>query len=190
MEIKICGLTRHCDALLADTLGADYLGAVLYAKSPRGVTAELLPELFNGCRARRVGVFVNATLEFIRHAVRLGGLDVVQLHGSESADFARSIDFAEVWAARFDPSFPAARLVADSPGGGTGKTCDWSAAAALARLRPVMLAGGLDASNAAAAARAVRPAGLDLSSAVESAPGVKDENKLREFFKTIKEYRL
>ncbi len=190
MDIKICGLTRRRDAALADSLGADYLGAVLYEKSPRAVTPEQLPTLFDGCRARRVGVFVDAPMEFIRRAVRLGGLHVVQLHGSEPADFARAIDFAEVWAARFDPSFPAARLVADSPGGGTGKPCEWTRAAELARLRPVMLAGGLDASNAAAAAAAVRPIGLDLSSGVESAPGIKDENKLRAFFQIIKEIEL
>ncbi|MEA4862041.1 MAG: N-(5'-phosphoribosyl)anthranilate isomerase [Victivallaceae bacterium] len=190
MDVKICGLTRHCDAALADVLGADYLGAVLYPKSPRGVTPEQLSGLFDGCRARRVGVFVNATMEFIRYAVRLGGLHVVQLHGAESAEFAKEINFAEVWAARFDPSFPAARLVADSPGGGTGKPCDWTRASELARLRPVMLAGGLDASNAVAAAMAVRPAGLDLSSGVEFAPGIKDENKLRAFFQIIKEIEL
>jgi len=191
-EIKICGLTRRADAELAAELGADYLGFVLYDRSPRFVPVERLAELTRGLPAtvKRVGVFVDAPLDFIRRAAEAGGLDIVQLHGGEDADFARSIDFAPVWKAAYDPEFPAARLVCDAPRGGSGQPGDRELAARLARIRPVMLAGGVDPRNAALLARQVRPAGIDLASGVESAPGVKDEYLLRQLFTTMKGLEL
>ena len=191
-EVKICGLTRRADVELAAALGADYLGFVIYPGSRRFVPAERLAELTRDLspHVRKVGVFVDASRDEILRAVKAGMLDVVQLHGRESADFARSIDFAEVWKASYDPDFPAARLVCDAPQGGSGKQGDHDKAAELAKLRPVMLAGGITPDNAVEFARRVRPAGIDLAGGVESAPGVKDEAKLRKLFQNLKGYSL
>ena len=187
-EVKICGLVRRADVELAAALGADYLGFVLYPGSRRFVPAERLAELTRDLppHVRKVGVFVDATRDEIRRAVELGGLDVVQLHGNEDADFARSIDFSPVWKATYDPDFPAIRLVCDAPRGGSGQPGDRELAARIAKIRPVMLAGGINPGNAVELIRRVRPAGIDLAGGVESAPGVKDENKMRELFQNLK----
>jgi phosphoribosylanthranilate isomerase len=187
-EVKICGLTRRADVELAAALGADYLGFVIYPGSRRFVPAERLAELTHDLppQLRKVGVFVDATRDEIRRAVERGELDIVQLHGKEDAEFARSIDFAPVWKATYDPGFPAERLVCDAPQGGSGQPGDRELAARIARVRPVMLAGGINPGNAVELIRRVRPAGIDLAGGVESAPGVKDENKLRELFQNLK----
>ena len=188
LEVKICGLTRREDALLAARLGADFLGFVLYPGSRRFVSVEALPELTRGLppHVRKVGVFVDASRDEILRAVEAGGLDVVQLHGRESADFARTVDFVEVWKATYDPDFPAARLVCDAPQGGSGQLGDHAKAALLAKMRPVMLAGGITPDNAVDFARRVRPAGIDLAGGVEVSPGVKDEAKMRKLFQNLK----
>ena len=188
LEVKICGLTRREDALFAAELGADYVGFVLYAGSRRFVPVEALPELTRDLpsHVRKVGVFVDASRDEILRAVEAGTLDIVQLHGHESADFARTIDFSEVWKATYDPDFPAARLVCDAPQGGSGKIGDHARAAELAKLRPVMLAGGITPDNAVEFARRVRPAGIDLAGGVEVSPGIKDEEKLRKLFHNLK----
>ena len=186
-EVKICGLTRREDVEAAVELGADFVGFVLYPKSKRYVPPERLPELARGLgKVRKVGVFVDASPDEMRRATELGELDVVQLHGHESADFARSIDFSEVWKAAYDPEFPAARLVCDAPCGGSGMPGDRAAAAKLAAIRPIMLAGGVAPDNAVELIRLVRPAGIDLASGVESAPGVKDHRKMLELFQQLK----
>ena len=188
LEVKICGLTRREDALLAAELGADSVGFVVYPGSRRYVPVEALAELTRDLPAhvRKVGVFVDASRDEILRAVEAGKLDVVQLHGHESADFARAIDFAEVWKATYDPDFPAARLVCDAPRGGSGQPGDHAKATELAKMRPVMLAGGIAPDNAVDFARRVRPAGIDLAGGVESAPGVKDEFKMRQLFQNVK----
>ena len=192
LGVKICGLTRRCDALLAARLGADYLGFVLWPGSRRFVSVEALPELTRDLPAhiRKVGVFVDAPRDEILRAVEAGRLDVVQLHGHESPDFARTIDFAEVWKATYDPDFPAARLVCDAPQGGSGRPGDHAKAAELARIRPVMLAGGITPDNAVDFARRVRPAGIDLAGGVEAAPGVKDIELLKKLFQNLKGMEL
>ena len=192
LEVKICGLTRRADALLAAELGADCLGFVLYAGSRRFVPVEALPELTRGLppHVRKVGVFVDAARDEMLRAVEAGKLDIVQLHGRESADFARTIDFAEVWKATYDPEFPAARLVCDAPRGGSGTFGDHAKAAELAKKRPVMLAGGITPDNAVGLARRVRPAGIDLAGGVETSPGVKDERKLKQLFQNLKGFEL
>ena len=187
-EVKICGLTRRADAELAVELGADYLGFVFYPPSPRFVPVGRLAELTRGVppQVKKVGIFVDAPVDEIRRTVEAGTLDIVQLHGHEDADYARSIDFAAVWKATYDVSFPAERLVCDAPQGGSGKPGDRELAAWIARFRSIMLAGGVNPGNAVQLVRRIRPAGIDLASGVESAPGIKDERKLRELFQNLK----
>ena len=188
-EVKICGITRYCDAAAIAEAGADYLGFVLVPSSKRCIRPEALAEMA-ALPVKKAGVFADQDLDFIRRMCALGGLSIVQLHGSETYDFARRIDFAEVWKASYDPLFPAARLVCDGPTGGSGRFGDHRKAAELARLRPVMLAGGITPDNAAGLIRQVRPAGIDLAGGVESAPGIKDMSKVRKLFENLKGLEL
>ena len=195
MEVKICGLTNIEDACAARDAGADYLGFVLYEKSPRSVTpeklAEIVEELGEGVRA--IGVFVNDTAETVAAIVEKCGLYGAQIHGDESPESFGDLPFP-VWRAVWiedgmampDPEiWKADRYVIDAavPGqyGGSGVTADWDVAAELSQNFPVMLAGGLTPANICDAVRAVRPLGVDVSSGVESRPGRKDHDVLIKF---------
>ena len=190
VEIKICGLTRREDVELAVSLGANYVGFVLYPGSRRFVPVGALAELTRGLPSHvgKVGVFVDAARDGILRAAELGGLDIVQLHGHESAEFAQGLGFPRVWKATYDPDFPAEKLVCDAPAGGSGKFGDHEKAAELAKVRSVMLAGGITPANAAELIGYVKPAGIDLAGGVEAAPGVKDETKMRQLFQNVKGY--
>lgn len=199
MLIKICGLTHLDDARQALDQGADYLGFVLYSKSPRHVTvaqlaalAERLPE-----PARLVGVFVNMPPpQVVEVAVRCR-LAAVQIHGDEEAEGFAGLA-VPVWrAVRLrrqcwmpDPAgWSPERYVMDafSPAyGGTGLTVDWEEAARFAARYRAMLAGGLDAANVGEAVRRVRPLGLDVSSGVEAEPGRKDHRKVAAFIRAAR----
>ena len=197
LKVKICGLTRNEDALAADRLGADFLGVVLCRRSPRYVPPSKLTELFRNVRAKKVGVFVNPQLADVLNAVSVANLDAVQLHGNESAEFICELKSrlhnVELWLARtpaeLSPDSLADMLVADAPKNAPGTICDWSAAGKIAKLRRILLAGGLNTSNLADAVQKVRPYGVDIASGIESAPGIKDQCKLNEIFNIIKEYK-
>jgi phosphoribosylanthranilate isomerase len=194
--VKICGLTRAGDVEQAVAAGADAVGFVLYERSPRHVPVERLAEL--ACRVPagvlRVGVVVNAPAEQVLRAVAAGGLHAIQFHGDEPDALVAGFAAARAWRAvglRSEADVeaalrsPAERLVIDAVGaagrGGTGQVCNWGLAAALARRRPALLAGGLRPENVAEAVRQVRPWGVDVSSGVEITPGVKDAQRLRDF---------
>ena len=187
MLLKICGITRLEDLRAAEAAGAAYAGVILVPASPRGVTAETAAPLFAAARIPVVCVVRDLPLADLQALIARLRPAAVQLHGGESPDYARAIADADVWKAvdlrstealAEAADFPAAMIVADS-GGGSGKPCCWDLAAELARRRPVMLAGGLTPENVREAIRTVRPAGVDVSSGVESAPGVKDHWKIR-----------
>ncbi len=198
MEIKICGLTTPAAAQAAARLGVDYLGVVLYEKSPRFVPLEQLATLFAGIPSgvRRVGVFVNARPEYIYRAVELGSLDIVQCHGNESPEYLASLQVPALWVAKSNPAatelaalskLNIARFLLDSPGGGSGQTCNWQTAKQLAAQYPIMLAGGLNAQNVIEAVKQVNPCGVDVSSGVESTvKGQKDYQKLVEFINIVR----
>jgi len=148
---------------------------------------------------RFVGVFLDAPEAEIRAAVELCGFDVIQLHGEESAELATRLGLERVWKMMHlrtpqdvaaAENYPAAAILADTVSGGkrggTGQTGDWSLAAALAKQRRTVLAGGLTPENVAEAVRQVRPWALDVGSGVEAAPGRKDEAKVREFIRNAK----
>jgi phosphoribosylanthranilate isomerase len=196
MVIKICGVTRKEDALLAVSLGAWAVGFNFYEKSPRRVTVEqaagmaaLLP-----LGVRRVGVFVNAGRSAIERTVAGAGLDMIQLHGDEPPDMCHSWPCEVIKAMPLRSGEDVERLAAyevylhlvDSgiggAYGGTGKLSDWTLAAEAAARHRLLLAGGLTPDNVAEAVRAVRPFGVDVASGVEREPGVKDASKMKAFF--------
>ena len=196
-EVKICGLTRRKDVETAVEEGADFVGFVLADFSRRYVAPEQLAELTGNLpgHVKKVGVFVNASGNFIRRAVALGSLDIVQLHGVESVEFARSLRGFTVWKAacltqeedvEYYASFPAERIVADAASGGSGKLSCWRLASRLAERKKIMLAGGITPENAKEALMTVNPAGLDLAGGVEDAPGIKSKEKIKQLFDRIR----
>lgn len=192
-RVKICGITRERDARAAVAAGADALGFVFWPGSPRIVMPEeaarigqTLPPLVT-----RVGVFVNAAPAEVARIVRVARLDAVQLHGGEDPEAYAHCGAAVIKAVTLDDAagvvraiaYPAAVTVLVDAGdparhGGSGRLANWKRARALARRRPILLAGGLKAENVVRAIRAVRPWGIDLSSGVETRPGRKSSAKI------------
>jgi phosphoribosylanthranilate isomerase len=202
-RIKVCGIRRREDALLALAEGAWALGLVFHRPSPRAIepaeAAQLLAEVRReaGREFLAVGVFVDWPIAALQEVVDSLVLDAAQLHGAETPEYAAAIRAREVWKAiRVNEGFDLAaleryparvRLLLDShrPGrpGGTGETFDWEVARAAQARRPIILAGGLRPENVAQALRAVRPDAVDVSSGVEGRPGEKDPERLRAFFR-------
>ena len=204
---KVCGLTTGADALAAVAAGADALGFVFWPQSPRAVSISRAGEIAASIPPGvwKVGVFVNPAFDLLAEAVETVGLDFVQLSGDEPAGACADLPRPGWKALRFPAEcslseaaaeaapYADCTLVVDAavPGeyGGTGRRADWSLAAGLARQHRVVLAGGLSPDNVAAAVRQVRPWAVDVSSGVESEPGLKDENKLRAFAAALEPYR-
>jgi phosphoribosylanthranilate isomerase len=201
--VKICGVTREEDALAAVEAGVDALGFNFYDNSKRVVRLAEVAAWIGGLPedVGRVAVVVQPDENLLR-ALRDSGLfHAVQFHGGENDGFctrwggdfyvkARPLsDESSAAAAAADPA-PCLLLDAHAPGefGGTGRTIDWSLAAGVVRAtdRAVVLSGGLHADNVAAAVAAVRPAAVDTASGVESAPGIKDADKMKAFVAAVR----
>ena len=189
MLLKICGITREEDARYAALCGADFIGAIHVESSKRFVTVEQAKKIFSVAKpAKTVLVVRDMELEKLQAIIDDIHPYAVQLHGHESPEYAMSLKDVKVWKA-FNLNtlndlqeavvFPAEFIVADS-GGGTGKPCDWSRAAELSRRRPVLLAGGITPDNVCKAVAAVHPVGIDVAGGVESAPGIKDHEKIHQ----------
>ena len=192
--LKICGITRLVDALHAVREGATALGFVFWPDSPRRISPEQAREIIAVLpnEVTPVGVFVNEPPDGVRDVVSTTGIKAVQLHGDEVAhdfDFLecpilRSVTLEEMsersrqWPAGTTWLLDAADRVRR---GGTGVPIDWSRAYADARHTKVVLAGGLTPSNVEEAIRTVQPFGVDVSSGVESSPGIKDVEKVASF---------
>jgi phosphoribosylanthranilate isomerase len=184
MFVKICGITNRGDALAAIEAGARALGFIFYEKSPRAVTAAQIAEFITEIPPDiwKVGVFVNESPARIEEIGAHLGLDVAQLHGTETPDaHPRGL---RIWKAfRLtenrvpDPDYPAEALLLDGPS--TGSAFDWRLAAQFSR--KVIVAGGLDENNVRAAIEQARPWGVDVSSRIESSPGVKDRVRMKKF---------
>jgi phosphoribosylanthranilate isomerase len=199
-RIKVCGVTRPEDARLAVALGVDALGFVFWPRSPRCVTAaqaaaiaSMLPPII--CT---VGVFVDQPMEEIRRIAAEVRLNAVQLHGDEPPASWSLVPGVCIKAVGSGEAVTPASIAAWPAGvypladaldrvrrGGTGQPADWVAAAAIARVRPTLLAGGLDAANVGDAIARVRPYAVDVSSGVEQSPGTKDPNRLRAFVEAV-----
>lgn len=201
VAVKICGLTNYADALFAMQCGADYLGFVLVPETPRYVAPAQIHKIISMLpkQAKTVGVFMNESAERVIRIMEETGLDIAQLHGEEEPEDMEQIGWQRVWkvVSVTKPSIVtsaakcrAGMLLADSivqgKRGGTGVVCDWSLASKLAAKRDVVLAGGLNPDNVAEAIRQVKPYGVDVSSGVEKARGVKDHDKIRSFIERAK----
>jgi phosphoribosylanthranilate isomerase len=197
-QIKICGVTNMNDARACVELGADMIGFNFYRKSPRYTEPADVRRILDALPARvcAVGVFVDADRAEIRKVAKTSGVRCVQLHGHTTPESCSELaeEFRVIRAlstdARFEPqqtaAFPECDVLIDAYHpelrGGTGQTCDWSAArAAMRYTRFLILSGGLDTQNVGRAIAAVRPHAVDACSGTESAPGVKDHRKLKQF---------
>ncbi len=198
IRVKICGITRVADAMAAAAAGADAIGLVFVARSARNVDMEQAAAI---CRSlppfvSRVGLFMDSDAEFVRQAMASVPLNWLQFHGQETAQFCHQ--FQRPWikaiamagsgesvAAGFEQA-DALLLDAHAAGelGGSGKTFDWDQVPRLDR--PWILAGGLRPDNVALACRQLRPHAVDVSSGVETRPGIKDVKLMNEFIKAAR----
>jgi phosphoribosylanthranilate isomerase len=203
MKIKICGVTRAEDANAAAELGADFLGFIFVESSPRFIQPEAAAAVAGAVREAHekppkfVGVFRDASSDYMREIVSIAGLDFVQLHGAETEDDIRDVGIPAIKSLRVGDTLPdtsstptAAWLLFDTYDerrlGGTGRRFDWSLLALYSRSKPFFLSGGITAENVSAAISLVRPDAIDVSSGVESEPGVKDHAKLAQLFERVR----
>jgi phosphoribosylanthranilate isomerase len=200
-RIKICGLTRPADVAAAVAAGADAIGLVRYAKSPRFVSAERAHALAQGLPpfVTPVLLYVNATVDEIQaDLVALPGA-LLQFHGDESPEHCQALGRPYLRAARMDAGFDlldfaarfasAAALLLDAHVegyGGGGKAFDWSLIPANVE-RPLVLSGGLSPANVGDGVRHVRPYAVDVSSGVEVAKGVKDAGLVHRFCQAVRQ---
>lgn len=199
-NLKICGITSRETACLCAEAGVGALGAVFFSKSPRHVTPRQARALFEGLplHVARVGVFVDMPAEEMIAIAREAGLDAVQMHGSEASSTIASVQQAgyrviKVLKVKGDNLLGAAAVIPASCGilvecghgvlpGGNGAAWRWEEAAPLAEVRPFAIAGGLTPQNFNAAASLSKAAAWDVSSGVESAPGIKAPCALHALF--------
>jgi phosphoribosylanthranilate isomerase len=200
-RVKICGIRESAHARIAAAEGADAIGLVFYRPSPRFVEIEAAAEIARSLPpfVCAVGLFVDASDAEIRAVLERVPLDLLQFHGDEPPEFCERFGRPYVRAVRMEEGtdlleyahrFSRAKallLDAHLPGtpGGTGLTFDWKAIPAGFPM-PVILSGGLDATNVARAVREVRPWAVDVSSGVESGRGLKDPRKIVEFIRSVR----
>jgi phosphoribosylanthranilate isomerase len=204
VRVKICGLCRPEDVVAAVDAGADALGFVFVPASPRFLLLETARSL---CRlvpafVARVGLFLDQEEQQVRKVLEQVPLNLLQFHGSEDAAYCGQFGLPYIKAVRLgspDPVVAAEAAYADAAGilldshepgglGGTGRQLDWRGVRR--GVLPLILAGGLNPSNVAAAVQAVRPWAVDVSSGVESSPGVKDPLAIRQFINEANSERL
>lgn len=197
--MKICGITDVETALFAAECGADAIGLV-FAKSKRRVSLEKAKEISQSLPKNvwRIGVFVNEDPDMVRKVAKEAELDFVQLHGDESAEYARSLGVPVIKAFGLSKEtsrsrmleYPARYLLLDSPKeayyGGNGKTFDWNLVEEKQLKREnLIIAGGLNPENVQMAIQAIQPFGVDVSSGVET-DGRKDRKKIKSFIDKAK----
>jgi phosphoribosylanthranilate isomerase len=199
--VKVCGITRAEDAAAAVAAGADAVG-VVFAPSPRQVTLEAACAVFAAVPPSvvRVGVFVDAAPEEVARAVAVCGLTAVQFSGDESPADCRKVACPVIKVIHVGTDFGlaeaepyqghAAALLLDThvngKAGGTSQTFDWQATGVLPGWAPCFVAGGLDADNVGECIEALHPYSVDVSSGVESSPGIKDNKKIEAFLAAVR----
>ena len=199
-RVKVCGITRPADARAAAEAGADAIGLVFYPPSPRYLSAERALEIRDALPpfVQSVALFVNPDAALVSQVLGRVRPALLQFHGEESPAFCSQFGVPYVKACRVKPGVDAleylrpfshaAAWLFDShvpEYGGVGESFDWSLLPA-ARDRPIILSGGLARDNVAEAVRRVRPWGVDVSSGVESAKGIKDAAKIAAFIAEVR----
>ena len=205
-KVKICGITRLDDARFCAAAGADFLGFIQHPPSPRYVAPAVAREILAWVAGPvPVGVFVNETAEAVNARCAEVGFRMAQLSGHETPETCAQITVPVIKALHVTHDAAAEQvhalaepflgvvdfLLLDTSStslfGGTGESFNWRVARALSSDADVFLAGGISAANVADAVATMRPYAVDLSSSVETAPGVKDLDKLAAFFEAIRE---
>jgi len=201
IRIKICGITRVEDALLASRLGADAIGMVFYSDSPRAISIDMASRITGTMPpfVAKVGLFVNAASSLIENVLHKVTLDLLQFHGNEEPGECGRYSKPYIKAVRMHDGIDVCREaeryagasallldthVADKRGG-TGEIFDWSRIPGNAG-KPIILAGGLTPGNVANAIRQTLPYAVDVSSGVESGKGIKDARKMAEFIREVR----
>lgn len=196
VRIKVCGITRPEDARSAAGAGVDAIGMVFYAPSPRYLRVEDAPAIVGaaGPFVTSVALFVNPDPDHVSRVLEVAQPHLLQFHGDEDHAFCASFGHPYLKAIRIKPDTDIAAAIAQYPDasgflfdtwnadayGGTGKTFDWSRLQGVSGF-PLILAGGLNPDNVAQAVERVSPYGVDVSGGVESAPGIKDPDKMARF---------
>lgn len=201
-RVKICGITRAEDAVAAARLGADAIGLMFYPSSPRCVTPERARAIARALPpfVTLVGVFVDPAPEAVTAVLSQVPLHLLQFHGDEAPEFCGGFGLDYIKAARVRPGLDLVQYAArhgaargllldayvSGAHGGTGRSFDWALIPRDLPL-PLVLSGGLDASNVAEAVRRVRPWAVDVSSGVESAKGIKDPARISAFIRGVRD---
>jgi phosphoribosylanthranilate isomerase len=203
-RVKICGITNIEDAHAAADLGADALGFIFVPDTPRYVKPQVAERIISHLPPfiTTVGVFADAPLETISQTIRVCGLNVVQLHGSETPEYCSEVGARNrvplIKAFRIKdrhslspiPKYEVSAYLLDtyvkSKKGGTGETFNWDLAEEAKAYGKIIIAGGLTPRNVAQAIRHVRPYAVDASSGVESSPGKKDHAKIKAFIENVR----
>ncbi|MEW5772953.1 MAG: phosphoribosylanthranilate isomerase [Thermodesulfobacteriota bacterium] len=203
--VKVCGMTRQEDADACMELGADLLGFILHPPSPRNVAPEQAAAMATP-GILRVGVFVRQDADEVRRIMEAARLDLAQLAGNQDPDFCRAVGAGravrvffperhagipelEAELARFAGCMRFALLDAGTSGGGHGRSLAFSSLAGIRSPAPWLLAGGLSPANLSEALSQCSPAGVDINSGVERAPGLKDRAKLEAAFAALRPFR-
>jgi len=208
IAVKICGLTNLEDARFAAGAFADFLGFIFYDESPRYINPPKAGAIINWIEGPdTVGVFVNQPLDDVNMISRQTGVDFVQLHGTESPDYCQLVEKPVIKVFHIDSNTTSESLTEkiepyldhteyllfdtkiNGLWGGTGEVFDWNILKNLSHGKPFLLSGGIHTGNVREACRKVRPFGVDLSSSVEQAPGIKDYDKVELFFYEIEKIR-
>jgi len=202
MKIKICGITRKEDAQLCYNYGADAIGFIFYPKSERYITPEAAKDIVHSLPPllMKIGVFVNEEIEEVNHIAQFVGLNSVQLHGDESPEYVMKMTHPVIKSFGIDASFDFSKINEykncdllfdvkdDKEFGGTGRSFDWNLIPAELRNKSI-IAGGVSSNNIKDIYSTIHPSTVDLSSSVESSPGIKDKNKIIEVLNIIRQIK-
>lgn len=200
--VKVCGICRPGDGIVAAAAGADFIGMIFARESKRVVDHKEAARIVEAVRAsndqvKTVGVFVNEDPKVIALAAKIVGLDMIQYHGEETDDEIATVGLPSIRAMRVQDHLPQLNggprfdwLLFDTwtaeERGGTGRTFDWALLSDSSVPRPFFLSGGLDPANVARAVETVRPDGVDVSSGVEDEPRIKSHEKIERFIRQVK----
>ncbi|GAB1443247.1 phosphoribosylanthranilate isomerase [Ignavibacteriales bacterium] len=198
MMVKICGITNSEDAIYCESAGAEILGFIFYSGSKRYIdplaALEIIQKLKPG--TKKVGVFVNEELEVVNKIVKELQLDFVQLHGEETPEYTGQVKCKTIKAFRvmdrfdfgiidkYGASIPLFDTFSNNLYGGTGEKFDWNLIPGKLKGQ-YFLSGGISTENIKEVAASLRPFAVDVNSSLEKEPGIKDHNKVKDFFDLI-----